>query len=131
MKLRGIVWDADLRGRQGGLAVQMKQSAKLTPADLDPGEVVVFVNRTRDKIAVLAGVAEDDSRGVMSYYVSPHGRCDMLALKYIPRSLGASGHMDMNEATRQAILERFRKKGRDYTSTFTTKRTTSENRAHA
>ena len=114
IKLVHIIWDADLRGRQPGLAAQMKTVAKLKPTDLDPGELVVFVNRKRDKIAVLAGVSEEESLGVMGYYCSPSGRVDTMALQYIPQSFGANGRMDMNEATRKAILERLKKKGRDY-----------------
>lgn len=109
-RLMHVFWDVDMRGRHEALAEHAKKERKFNIEKLNPGDMMAFINRARDRIIVLAGVDEKDSYGVLGYYRSPHGRIDPHAIQYIPSAF-SGGRLDMNEALRKSLTERLAKKG--------------------
>jgi hypothetical protein len=103
-KLLIVVPDADMRSRHTGLWEQAKKHG-IKQEELKKGDIVAFLNSAKDRIATLAVTGEKDSLGVVSYYVSPHGRVEPYAIQYIPECMGASGGLDMTKATRKALEE--------------------------
>jgi hypothetical protein len=107
MKLMHIFWDADMRCRHAGLAARAKKDAGINIQKLNPEQLLVFVNTRMNMLAVLGGVNEKESNGVLAVYKSPGGRKLYAgALKYIPASFGSNGEINMNEATRKALLDK-------------------------
>lgn len=103
-KLLYVVENADLRCRHTGLWIQARKlGAK--PEKMKKGDVVAFLNSEKSMIATLAITGEADSKGVLSFYVSPHGRVEPHAIRYIPECMGASGDLNMTAATRKALDE--------------------------
>jgi len=109
MNLIHIFWDTDMRSRHEGLAERARKERKFKVEDLEPGDMLVFVNRARTKVMALAGVAEADSFGVLGYYRSPHGRIDELAVGKLAGAF-SGGKIDMDKATKEALLERLQRK---------------------
>jgi hypothetical protein len=93
-------------GRHDFLARVARKEAGIMVEKLRPGDLLCFVNRKMDKLALLSFIPEAESHGVLGYYKSPGGRkINERALRYIPQSYGANGSIDMDAATRKAILE--------------------------
>lgn len=113
-RLLYIVSDADLRCRHDGLWLQAKKLGA-SPDKMKKGDVVAFLNSNKNMIAIIAITGEEDSKGVLSYYVSPHGRVEPNAIRFIPECLGARGEMNMTAATRSALEELIPEKRRPST----------------
>lgn len=110
-RIMHLFFDTDMRGRHEALAERAKQERKFNISTAKPGDLLVFINRSRDRVMVLAGTGEEDGFGVLAYYRSPHGRIDMNAIQYIPQAL-SGGELKMDRATCKALkvkLERKRK----------------------
>lgn len=106
MRLLHIFWDTPMNGRQDALSAVAKKQSGIKLTDLKQGDLLMFVNKKLDKIAILSTVPEGDSHGVLGYYKSPGGRkISERALQFIPQSYGANGRIDMDAATRKAILQ--------------------------
>lgn len=103
-KLLIVIPDSDMRCRHAGLWLQAKREG-ISQKDLRKGDIIAFLNSAKDMIATIAVTGEADSLGVLSYYVSPHGRVEPHAIKFIPECMGASGELDMTKATAKALAE--------------------------
>lgn len=109
-RLLHIIADTDMRARHEGLSVWAKKNG-VKWKNLKPGDIVAFLNTKRDRVMVLGVMDEADSFGLLGYYRSPHGRVMPEAIQYIPKVFGG-GRFDMNEATREALVELLEKKKR-------------------
>ncbi len=105
MRLMHIFWDVPMNGRQPALMKVAKKAADVTLDDLKTGDMLCFINRKLTRLATLTKVNEADSFGVLGYYRSPHDRrINPRAIRYIPESFGSKGEIDMDRATRKALL---------------------------
>lgn len=86
--------------------IAQAKAAGISIKNLKPGELLVFINKKANRIAVLAGIEEKDSYGAMGYYRSPHGSIDQMAIQYIPSAFNG-GRLDMTAAIRKALEQRF------------------------
>lgn len=111
MRLLHVFHDVDLRGRHEALAAHALKERKVDIGKLSPGSMIAFINVAKDRIIVIAGIDEEDSYGVLAYYRSPHGRIDPMAIQFIPAAFNG-GKLDMNKATKKALLARLAKKNR-------------------
>lgn len=85
-RLIRIFQDADLRCSDLGLT-EMAEKAKIKPNDLQPGEMLIFVNTKATMVKVLA----NSGYGlVYAGYRSQHGRLERRALRHIPNAFGGS-----------------------------------------
>lgn len=106
MRLLHIFYDTNMNCRQDGLKKVAKKEAGLTMDDLKQGDMLCFINRAKNRIATLTKVPEGASYGVMGYYRSPGDRrISLRALGFISESFNASGDLNMDKATRLALME--------------------------
>jgi hypothetical protein len=83
-RLIRIFQDADLRCSDLGLT-ELAEKAKIKTDELQPGEILIFVNVKATMVKVLA----NSGYGlVYAGYRSQHGRLERRALKHIPAAFG-------------------------------------------
>lgn len=108
MTLKGIVSNTDMRCSHPGL-IEAAKKAGMPWGKMKKGDIVAFINASRDRIKVLVFTKEQDTYGVMGYYRSPHGRVMPEAIQKIPLAFGA-GEFNMDRATKAALEELLAKK---------------------
>ncbi len=70
------------------------------PTELGQGELLMFLNRAKDKLKILGSEGR-----VVAYLKMPRGeRIRLEALQYIPRTFSVTGRIDYNDALRQSLL---------------------------
>jgi hypothetical protein len=81
-----------------GLA-KMARDARCNPANLEQGELILFLNRKKDKLKIMGG------NGLVLGYLRLEGnrRIDMNALQFIPQTFGADGAVNYNMALRKTL----------------------------
>lgn len=80
-----------------GLADIAKKHRK-DPARLVPGELLMFINRAKDKMKVYG------PNQVIAYLRMPHGRRIVLeAIQYIPQAFARSGKIDYDAALKRVL----------------------------
>lgn len=86
-------------GHDGLTAIARK--LKVNPEKLEPGTVLVFINRAKDKVKLMG------YRGiVLGYLRMPRGRRIMMeAIQYIPQAFSASGGINYDDACKQALTK--------------------------
>lgn len=89
MKYKKVFWDVDLRMGLDGLGDYAKRRGYSVRA-LEPGEALLFVNAKLSAFKLLTGIAETDTKGLLSNYHSPHGRIALGAISKIPQSFDPS-----------------------------------------
>lgn len=90
-----------------GLALIAKKHAKIKVEELGPGEIVMFLNKAKDKLKIIGhkGV-------VMGYLRQPHGKRIMLeAIQFIPQTFGGSGAIHYDRALEEALTKRLQRDG--------------------
>lgn len=100
-RLLYVIPEADFRCRHYGLWELAKKKG-VDPTKLNKGDIIAFLNNSKDMIAVIAVTGEADSVGVLAYYRSPHGRIEPHAIQFIPEVFGG-GVLDMRKATAKAL----------------------------
>jgi hypothetical protein len=90
-------WDVDLRQSHEGLRQHAsRRGYKLS--DLGPGEAYLFVNVSMSAYKILMNVVgEKDSLGIVSSYRSPHGRMELGAIQYLPKTWDDKGFFDYED----------------------------------
>lgn len=74
--------------------------------DLNHDELVLFLNRARDKLKVLSG-----SGIVLAYVKMPQGRrLPVDALQYIPQAFAEKGTLDIEAAISASVTKRFERR---------------------
>lgn len=87
-----------------GLSTLAKKHKK-NPEKLEPGEVLMFINRKHDKLKVLG------PQGVLAYLRMPSDqRITLDAIQYIPRCLGGGGEINYNDALKMALVKTMEKR---------------------
>jgi hypothetical protein len=79
---------------------------KKDPATLKDGELLMFLNRKRDKLKMMGhqGI-------VLGYLRMPKGRQIMLeAIQYLPKAFGAQGEINYDRALHTVLSDRLAKK---------------------
>lgn len=91
------------------LAEIAKRVAKIDVEELGPGQIVMFLNRAKDKLKIMG------HRGVVTGYLRmPKGqRIMMEAIQYLPQTFG-SGEINYDSALREALRTRLQR-GRNQT----------------
>jgi hypothetical protein len=107
-KLFRVLFDINMNCRHEGLRAQA-MDRKVAWTKLEPGDILAFINTKRDRVMALAITDETDGFGVLGYYRSPHGRIDLMAIQYIAEAFGG-GRLDMDGATKKALLKRLSRK---------------------
>lgn len=96
-----MIFDNVNMGRSHDGLTEIAKRWKVDPHQLQAGELLLFINRARDKIKVFA------PNNVIAYYRAPKGtRVDMQALQYIPRAFTKSGKIDYDEALKKVLQEK-------------------------
>lgn len=102
-RLLRIFFDVDFRCQHTGLKRHMMKRG-LNVNDLEPDDMVIFINTAKNKVRALKMTPEPNSWGVLGYYRSPgNSKIDYRALKYIPQVFGAAGNIDMDNATLKVL----------------------------
>lgn len=71
---------------------------RLYPSQLEPGQYLVFTNKARDKMKVLA------ANNVLAYVRLPKGeRIDLRTIQYIPHAFTARGSVNYDEALKRVV----------------------------
>jgi hypothetical protein len=88
-----------------GLAEIARKVAKIKVEELGSGEVIMFLNRAKDKLKIVG------SRGVvLGYLKMPKGQRIMLeAIQYIPQTFGSSGALNYDKALEKALVQRLQR----------------------
>lgn len=103
-KVIHVFWDTDMRCRHDGLIARAKKE-KVKFEELDPGQILVFINHAKDRLMVLTPTDEDNTLGVLGYYRSPTRRIDPMAIQYISLAFGGQG-FDFKRSIKASLLER-------------------------
>lgn len=78
---------------------------KVNPEKLGEGEIIMFLNRGRDKLKILGKQGK-----VIGYLKMPNKNRIMLdAIQYIPQCFGADGSLNYDAAIKKALDERLAK----------------------
>ena len=87
---------------------KLAKKFKRDPMSLGQGELLMFLNRKRDKLKIMG------HRGlVLGYLKMPGGNRIMLdAIQYIPKAFGARGEIDYDSALKKALETRLLKASR-------------------
>lgn len=102
MKLLHIIWDVDMRCSHDGLtAIASKKNKAL--ANLKIGEMVCFVNHSKNRVKILAG--SEVGYPVLGYYRARSGSIDIQAIQYIPQAF-RGGKIDYSGALKKSLLKR-------------------------
>lgn len=109
-KLIRVLEGADLRCKHFGLRMWAKETHDFDFGKCRPGEIVVFLNNDKSKLALLPALNEKDSSGFLGSYNSPHGRVPPEALEFIAEALGVNG-FDMKIAIRKGLEKLLQKRG--------------------
>lgn len=87
-----------------GLTLVAKKFS-VDPARLGDGEIVMFLNRGRDKLKIMGKQGK-----VIGYLKMPNKSRIMLdAIQYIPQCFGADGSLNYDAAIKKALEERLAK----------------------
>lgn len=97
-----VFLNVDLRNGHDGLA-EIASGSRINVLDLNPGQYVVFINGTKDKVKVYA------ANNVIAYHKSAHGRLEMGAIQLIPRCF-KGGVLRYDDAVKK-VLESVLRKG--------------------
>lgn len=102
VKVITLIDNVPMGNGHNGLAEIAKKVAKIKVDELATGEVLMFLNRAKDKLKILG------SRGVVVGYLKmPKGRRIMLeAIQYIPQTFGSNGAINYDSALTKALTER-------------------------
>lgn len=106
-----VVKGADMRCRHEGLLFQaIKRGVKRE--ELRRGNLIVFLNKNRNYLALLGFRDDEDRFGVLSTYKSPKGGViPMESIDYIPEMYDSQGFR-MDSAIRSALVDLLGKKNR-------------------
>lgn len=86
-----------------GLTAIAKQF-KLDPTKLKPGELLMFINRAKDKLKVYG------PGHVIGYLRMPGKRkLTMEAIQYLPQAFNPDGSIDYDKALKQAVIKMLEK----------------------
>lgn len=100
MKLLMVVDNVHMGLSHDGLT-EVAKRFKIDPRKLQPGELLLFLNRSKDKIKVFG------PNNVLAYYKTPKGsRLDLNAIQYIPKAFAASGKIDYDTALKKVLEEK-------------------------
>ncbi len=84
-----------------GLELLARKNFGIEAKNLGPGEILMFLNRKRDKLKILGAGGH-----VVGYLRMPHGQRIMLeALQYIPQTFGHSGEINYSASLKRALAE--------------------------
>lgn len=108
-RLLHIFWDVSMALQHDGLTELLKKNKAPLPHQLNPGEMLLFVNKRKDKFKVIAGTSETESNGVLAYYKTRGRPIDVQALKYIPEAFNGQ-RIEYNSALKRTLEERLNKK---------------------
>lgn len=106
-RLLHIFWDVSMALQHDGLTELLKKNKAPLPHQLNPGEMLLFVNKRKDKFKVIAGTSETESNGVLAYYKTRGRPIDVQALKYIPEAFSGQT-IKYNSALKRTLEERLR-----------------------
>ncbi len=82
--------NADLRSGHAGLR-KVALKSKKDPAALEPGQLLLFINRAQSAIKMFA------ANNIIIHYKSPRGYIDFQTIKYLPACL-EGGELNYNKA---------------------------------
>lgn len=72
--------------------------------EVKPGEYLLFVNRKKTHLKVMA------ANNIVAHYRSPCGRVDLRAIQYIPEAFNGEG-FDFNRSLRSLLVKDLAKRG--------------------
>lgn len=89
-----------------GLRELVWKAARVNTMELGDGELVLFLNRKRDKMKVIGSQAQ-----VLAYVKLNDGRrLPLEAIQYIPQTFAMTGKIDLDHAIATSVRESFGKK---------------------
>ncbi len=101
------------------LAELARRDAKIDPQTLPQGQILMFLNKRKDKLKILGAQGK-----VVGYLKMPDGeRIDMQAVQYIPHAMGAQGEINYPAALRRTLEERLAVAGKHSSLTAGSKST--------
>lgn len=105
-KLVHVFFDVNLGCQHDGLSLEAKKVGKIDTEDLAAGELLLFINRRRDKIKVLASIGRGPRNCVLAYWRGKDKQVlDEMAIQYIARAFDGTT-INYNQALRKAIEQR-------------------------
>lgn len=108
-KLHQVFLDADLRYQLPGLKLLMEKE-KIRYDLMDPGLLIVFVNRRRDFIKIIA--CNGTPNPILCLYRTEHVIHDLIpVIQFIPQAFKQNGTLDLNHALRLSLNKYFPKHG--------------------
>lgn len=103
-KIIQVFLDTDMRFQFKGL-IEICDKHKISIEDKEIGEFVVFINRKRNYLKILA--CNQSPKPVMAAYQTPEKIIDLRIISQIPRAFNASGRFDIDRATEVFVKEKF------------------------
>lgn len=98
-----VVLNVHMGKGHDGLSLVLRKQLKFEVSSLNPGEIVLCINRHGDKMKAIGGKGL-----VIGYLKLPHGQRIMRdALQYIPQTFGSTG-FNYDEAVKHALDARFK-----------------------
>ena len=105
-RIASFLGNVDMRCGHLGLALISKRRG-IDVKKLTPGNYVVFLNSSKNRIKVYA------ANNVVAYYVCESGTIDQRAIEMIPKAFNGSGNLDYDAALKAALEKYLAKKKRN------------------
>lgn len=103
--IKGMIDNTHMGMGHVGLHAFCLKNFEMDLTKLKPGEVVVFLNRTKDKMKLIGA-----SGKCLAYLRQPRGeRIDLDAIQYLPQAFGGQG-FDYDAALRKSLLAKLSNK---------------------
>lgn len=103
--IKHVFFDVNMANQHEGLARMALGEQRIEVSQLRVGDMIIFLNKARNRIKILAGTSEDNGRGLIAYYRSPKGTIDLRMIAEIP-SYFSGGSIDFSRAIRKTLLDR-------------------------
>ena len=101
-KIIRVFLGVDMRNQHDGLATLASKN-KVTLANLDPGEHIIFINEKQNKIKVFS------CRGTLTYIRKDKGRIDLNFIEMIPQAFNQFGELEWAKAEKLSLEKRLAK----------------------
>jgi hypothetical protein len=102
-KIVQVFLGADLRNSHDGLTALAK-SKKIDVTKLEPGQFVLFINHSRDRLKLFA------ANNVIAYLKVPSGRLNMATISLIPQAFHTTGKIEYDKVLREVLIRELERK---------------------